>query len=267
MYSPTRKIFQLAGFAAMALISGVHGHSWIDSLKVVSGGNNGPFQNTTTIKEGPQGTGVGYIRAYQGHVDATAVYLITAPNLDSNICRPSQQQNPTTNTPKFPRLSASPGDFIQGTYLENGHISKPEAPDGTPGTIFWFGTTNAKPDDTLANVKQWSVDGKGGDGRGRLLANPSNFDDGKCFEPNDSPIAKQRKASGGGGACKSVFKLPEDAKVGSTFTVYWVWDYSNHFGPTKKGHTEWYTSCIDVQVVAPKGKRFWRGSAKFRGRL
>ncbi|CAZ79530.1 unnamed protein product [Tuber melanosporum] len=267
MYGPTINLFQLAGVAAMTLISGAHGHSWIDGLKVVSGGNSGPFQNTTTTKEGPQGAGIGFIRAYQGHVDATAVYLITTPKLDSNICRPSQQQNPTTNTPKFPRVSASPGDFIQGTYLENGHISKPDAADGTPGTIYWFGTANAKPDDTLANVKQWTVDGKGGDGRGRLLANPSNFDDGKCAETNDTPIAKQRKAAGGGGACKSVFKLPEDAKVGSTFTVYWVWDYSNHFGPTKKGHTEWYTSCIDIQVVAPKGKRFWRGSAKFRARL
>ena len=164
-------------------------------------------------------------------------------------------------------MSASPGDSIQGTYLENGHISKPDAPDGTPGTIYWFGTANAKPDDTLANVKQWTVDGKGGDGRGRLLANPSNFDDGTCVEPNGTPIANQRKAAGGGGPCKSAFKLPQDAKVGSTFTVYWVWDYSNHFGPTKKGHVEWYTSCMDIQVVAPKKKRFLNGSAKFRGRL
>jgi hypothetical protein len=202
----------------------------------------------------------------EGHNDATAVYLITTPDLKSNICRPSQQ-NPGPNNAKFPRLTASPGDLIQGTYLENGHISKPDAKDGTPGTLYWYGTANAKPDDTLANVKQWTQDGKGGDKRGRLLAKPSDFDDGTCIENNETPIAKQRKAAGGGGACKSVFKLPEDAVVGSTYTVYWVWDFSNHFGPTKKGHVEWYTSCMDIQVVARKTKRGLVPSAKFRGRI
>ncbi|PWW79110.1 hypothetical protein C7212DRAFT_153264 [Tuber magnatum] len=267
MHVPTRSFFQLAGVAVIALISGVHGHSWIDGLTVVKDTNANPLKNTTTNKGGPQNAVLGYIRAYKGHVDATSVYRVEAPKLDVNICRESQR-NPTENPGQFPPLSASPGDSIQGTYLENGHISKPDAADGTPGTIYWFGTANPKPEDTLANVKQWTTDGKGGDGRGRLLEKPSDFDDGGCAEKdNGTPISKQRKAAGGGGACKSVFKLPEDAKVGSKFTVYWVWDYSNHFGPTKKGHTEWYTSCMDIQVVAPKGKRFWNGSAKFRGRL
>jgi len=116
-------------------------------------------------------------------------YLITAPQLDSNICRPSQQQNPTANTAQFPRLSASRGDLIQGTYLENGHISKPDAPDGTPGTMYWFSTASAKPDNTLANIKQWASNGKGGGRRGKLLENPSNFDNGTCTEPNDTLIS------------------------------------------------------------------------------
>ncbi|KAG0134053.1 hypothetical protein HOY82DRAFT_481996 [Tuber indicum] len=103
----------------------------------------------------------------EGRVDVTVVYLITAPKLDTNICRPSQQQYPTTYTDNFPILSAPPGDFVQGTYLGNGHISKPDAADGAPGTIYWFGTANANLDETLANVNQWTADGKGGDGRKR----------------------------------------------------------------------------------------------------
>jgi hypothetical protein len=198
----------------------------------------------------------------EGHIDSSAVYLITDPKLNANICRPSQQQ--AKNTAKFPRLSASPGDFVMATYLENGHISLPGSPDGTPGTIFWYGTASPKSTDTLANVKQWTQDGKGGDGRGRLLVKPSDFDDGSCVEPNSSPIARQRKAAGLGGVCKNVFRLPEDAKVGTTYTVYWVWDYSNHFGPTKP-MTEWYTSCLDVDVVA--GSKVRMLSAKFRGRV
>ena len=118
-----------------------------------------------------------------------AEYLITAPQLDSHIFRPSQQQNPTANTAQFPPLSASPGDLIQGSYLENGHISKPNAPDGTPGTIHWFSTASAKPDNTLANIKQWTTDRKGGGRRGKLLENPSNFDDGTRTKPNDTPIS------------------------------------------------------------------------------
>jgi len=55
--------------------------------------------------------------------------------------------------------------------------------------------------------------------------------------------------------------------MGSTFTMYGAWDYSNHFGLMKKVHTRWYTSSIDIYVIPPKAKRFLNGSAKFRGRL
>jgi len=138
---------------------------------------------------------------------------MTAPKLDSHICRPSQKQNPTANTARLPPLSASPGNSIQGTYLENGHISEPDTPDGTPGIIYWFGTANVKSDDTLADVKQWTADGKGGDGCGKLLVKPSNFEDGTCVEPNDTPIANQRKAAGGGRPMQECFQASGGCQV------------------------------------------------------
>lgn len=243
----------------------------IDDLRIVSGPNNygtPPFPNATktaalTI---PSSGPLGYIRAYEGHVDSSAVYLIGGPKLDVNICRPSQRQ--PVNTAKFPRLSAAPGDFVMGTYLENGHISLQPSASSTSGTTYWYATTQPKPDETLSNVRNWTTDGRGGDARGRLLAQ-APFDDGTCVEPNSTPIAAQRKASGGGGACKSVFKVPETAVPGTVLTVYWVWDFSNHFGPEKVGHVEWYTSCMDIQVVKGKGrpKRGLGASAKFRGRV
>ncbi|KAG0127371.1 hypothetical protein HOY82DRAFT_625532, partial [Tuber indicum] len=156
-------------------------------------------------------------------------------------------------TGHFLLLSASPGDFVQSTFLENGDISKLDAADGTPGTIYWFGVVEEKPDETLAKVVNWVIGGKGGSGRGKLLAEPSDFEERNCVERNDTPIAQERKQAGCRGTCKSVFEFPINAKVGSTSTVYWVWDYSNHFGPTKRGNPEWYTSCIDVQVAARKG--------------
>ena len=89
---------------------------------------------------------------------------------------------------------------------------------------------------------------KGGDAQGVLLAGPLNFDDGACVEDNGTPEALKRKAAGGGGPCKSNFKLPENLQPGSVYTVYWVWDFSLHFGPAKVGHTEWYTSCVDIKI-------------------
>lgn len=101
----------------------------------------------------------------------------------------------------------------------------------------------------LNDVIAWTTDGKGGDGKGRLLAGPMNFDDGVCIEDNDTEISKRRRASGGGGLCKAVFRIPEDVKR-DHYTVFWVWDFSGKLGPGPRsvGHTEWYTSCADIRI-------------------
>ncbi|KAL7276757.1 hypothetical protein RUND412_000255 [Rhizina undulata] len=238
---------QILGAIFMAI--GANCHSWIDNVRVVGG---------TSGTSGISNETLGYIRAYEGHIDATATYEIQDPELAVNVCRPSQQT--ATNTPNYPRLQAPPGAYIEGEYLENGHISKPTTPDSIVGDIWWYGSFNPNSAETLANVRNWTLDGTGGDKNGFLLANPTPFDDGVCIEANGSPIATKRLAEGLGGPCKSVFKIPETAKAGQTLTVYWVWNYSGELGPTVN-LTEWYTSCMDIDIIASTPI-----SAKFRGR-
>lgn len=170
--------------------------------------------------------------------------------MDSQKTR--KQQNPNK-----PMLSAAPGALVQASYTENGHISLPNSPKQKSGTIYWYGTKSPKDDERLADIRSWTANGEGGDKRGELLGKPSGFDDGFCVEQNSSPISKTRVAAGGGGACKSVFKIPEGLKDGDIYTVYWVWDFSEHFGERTDPNSaeEWYTSCMDIKIVAAAPKR------------
>ncbi|KAI5780052.1 hypothetical protein EDC01DRAFT_669051 [Geopyxis carbonaria] len=243
-----------------AAATGVLGHSWIDDLTVVGGSI-------------PTGT-KGYIRNYQGHYDDTSFYRIEDPSLNVAACAPFQQELNQYPNPQYPQLTAAPGDWVLGTYTENGHISKPPVPDSNLGQIFWYATTHNDLKPTLRQVIDWTADGKGGDGKGMLLVQPTSFDDGVCIEDNGTPEALKRKAANGGGPCKSSFKIPETTQSGSTLTVFWVWNFSGQFGPKKVGHTEWYTSCIDIKIgdkvtsnmTAKRGIKNTQ-SAKFRGRL
>lgn len=204
----------------------------------------------------------GYIRNYQGHVDSTSSYLV--PSVDGPACANFQQTYSSNPNPLYPQLTAAPGDFIEGTYSDNGHVTKPPTPESESGIVYWYGTTDGSTVPSLSEVIQWTADGKGGSGKGRLLSGPANYDDGVCAEGNGSPIAQQRHAPPGPGIlCKDSFTLPEDLKDGSVYTVFWVWDFSLHFGPKYKAennHVEWYTSCADIKISrgggdGPKAKR------------
>lgn len=172
------------------------------------------------------------------------------------VCAPFQGYN--DYNPKFPKLAAAPGDYVSGLYTENGHITLPlkdasGAVIGMPGTMFWYGTTEVGLAPMLADVIAWTADGKGGNGKGKLLSGPTSYDDGVCAEDNPSPISAARGAQGKASIpCHSNFKLPESLKDGSTYTVYWVWDFSLKAGPGKDGkgdgHVEWYTSCMDIDI-------------------
>ena len=85
----------------------------------------------------------------------------------------------------------------------------------------------------------------------------ASFDDKRCAELGSEgrPRAIPRFAAGGGGPCKAQFDIPED--VTGMYTVIWVWDFSLKTG--KKGHFEWYSSVMDIEV----GK-FTGGPAKTR---
>ncbi|KAF2708150.1 hypothetical protein K504DRAFT_351493, partial [Pleomassaria siparia CBS 279.74] len=202
--------------------------------------------------------------------------FINSTNL---LCNPNLRK-PVQN-PKYPRLQATPGVWIALRYAENGHTSNPSNLNGhTPGTldlgrrpnggtVFIFGTTEPKEDEKIADVLQWTQDGNGGDKRGLLLAT-QNYDDGRCYQVNQSPVTKERMAltknyrlgqpDGPGNyelPCEADVQLPKDAPVGKPLSLYWVWNWA--MDPTEnnpnanptfpKGKDEYYTTCMDVDIV------------------
>jgi hypothetical protein len=149
-------------------------------------------------------------------------------------------------------------------YLENGHITLPHNQLGKPpgaGKVYVFGTHQPHQDERLTEVLQWTSDGRGGDGRGRLLT-VQHFDDKRCYQINDGSMSTNRQKEFPNPEscepglcheqwCETDVAIPEDASVGSQYSIYWVWDW-----PTKPGvaglplgKDEFYTSCSDVEVV------------------
>ena len=191
----------------------------------------------------------------------------------SVLCKASQQKAEQLDAAKYPRLKAVPGMHIALRYSENGHVSL----NGTPsedtnkwkaskgGTVFIYGTTNPKEDEKLVNVLKWTEDGTGGNGQGVLLGT-NDFDDGRCYESNNSPIAKARAAANpsyalgqtgqGNGMfsipCESNIVFPKTAAAGKPYTLYWVWQWNTppNLDPGRPlGKDEYYTTCMDVDVV------------------
>lgn len=248
-------------------------HSWIQQLRNVN-------------EQGKYIGDWGYPRGYCAKGDTCDPGIInnhllpdptTEPGLfisdKSVLCKASQQKAEQLDASKYPRLKAVPGMHIAMRYSENGHVSL----NGTPredtnkfkpskgGTVFVYGTTNPKEDEKLINVLKWTEDGKGGDGQGVLLST-NDFDDGRCYEANNSPIAKARAAANpsyalgqtgqGNGMfsipCESNIEFPKTATTGKPYTLYWVWQWNTPPGldPARPlGKDEYYTTCMDVDVV------------------
>jgi len=157
----------------------------------------------------------------------------------SPVCKPDSQAKPATPLPGFPRLRAPPGAHILSRHTENGHVSLPSAPDAFSGYTYWYGTSKPSSSHTLQNTLDWTSDGRGGKGDGRFLAR-GTYDDGECAEPGNTAISKERGIGPGGQikSCVDRFALPEDLEIGSTYSVYWVWDFSGHFGSKNTKHVE-----------------------------
>jgi hypothetical protein len=234
----------------LALSEPVAAHSWIEMLMRIAG-------NGTMV--GEPGFQRGAVPRSDSRFNDDRFVNIYPPNgrVPSVIL-------PTDKIEKHPvgfypvsgmgMLKASPGDFIALRHLENGHVSLPGGQPNKPlnrGTIYIYGTSQARDDDTLMGIHlQWTVDGAGGDKRGKLLAT-RNYDDGQCYEANDGSISKQRQQDfpkkpqnpmGGNLWCQADFQLPEDLPETGTYTLYWVWDWptldpkKTNMDDTKKGN-------------------------------
>ena len=99
-----------------------------------------------------------------------------------------------------------------------------------------------------------------------MLLGMNDFDDGRCYEANNSPIAKARAAANpsyalgqtgqGNGMfsipCESNIEFPKTATTGKPYTLYWVWQWNTPPGldPARPlGKDEYYSTCMDVDVV------------------
>ncbi len=115
----------------------------------------------------------------------------------------------------------------------------------------------------------WTADGKGGDGKGRLLAT-RNYDDGQCHEvlPSDGDfegiVGYRSKfvSKADSLLCQSDLKIPEDVAVGKVYTVIWVWDWPDmnvqgvavppaSYKSSDVKMPETYTGVVDFKVVDP----------------
>ncbi|KAF6820731.1 hypothetical protein CSOJ01_00575 [Colletotrichum sojae] len=256
----------------------VSSHSWVERLNRISA--NGTFIE-------PAGYSNGWIgrETADGFNDPKFTHRI--PNDGVSLCK---QDLEVQQSDRFPLLTAAPGDFVALRYQENGHVTIPDNNVNKPlnrGTIYIYGTADPKPNDTIFDVhRQWTADGKGGDGRGRLLAT-RNYDDGQCYQENEHPISQQRisqfpheptQPMGGNVWCQSAIQLPGDLAQNSDYHVYWVWtwptlkpeaaaaskngqfaDFPSDFKGDKRAVTsddvtiaELYTSCSTIKVKGEK---------------
>jgi len=181
-------------------------------------------------------------------------------------------------------LQAVPGGFISMRYMENGHVTLPDNQKGKPengGTVFVYGTTDPKEDEKIADVLQWTEDGQGGNKGGKLIAT-NDYDDGRCYEQNNSPIHNERSKSNPNYAmgqavdgqpgnyplfCETNVKIPETTEAGKPYTLYWVWQWPTAAGGIDpgypKGKDEYYTTCIDVDVASADVAQAAEAESKF----
>jgi hypothetical protein len=243
----------------LALTRQALAHTWIEQLTNVA--SNGTFI-----------AGFGYARNFvdretPGFNGKANEWLVPQArefvNGEDLLCHPSQRT--ARQTPGYPRLQSTPGTVIALRYLENGHatisgsggMGKPEK----GGTVFVFGTNNPAPEEKLLNVLKWTRDGSGGDKRGMLLT-AQNFDDGRCYQlGNNAPLAASRQeqnpnpSTGQAGVtyelpCETDVLLPDNLDVNTPYTLYWVWQWPTAPSNPSHGKDEYYTSCIDVDIVS-----------------
>ncbi len=257
MYYSNFRLLQTTLF----LFGQVLAHTWNEQLTVIENG----------IFSGSNGYPRGYVsRSEPGFNDDMMTNLI--PSLESGrtrindldlLCSPTQMTaNQTTG---YPQLQVSPGSYVAMKYLENGHVTLPQNQPGKPlagGTIYVFGTTQPNENEKLADVLEWSSDGTGGNQLGLLLT-AQNFDDGRCYQVNSGSISVTRQMefpdpvpSQPGSIdeqwCETDVFIPGDLQPGSTYTLYWVWQWPTEPGAPglPDGKDEYYTTCSDLDIVA-----------------
>ncbi|KAM0288057.1 hypothetical protein ACHAQH_000125 [Verticillium albo-atrum] len=196
-------------------------HSWVERLNRIA-------SNGTMVE--PAGFAAGFSGRGAGFSDVVVTNEVSGAGLP--LCK---QPVTAPQDPNFPILTAAPGDQVAIRYLENGHVTNLEPGRlAHSGVVYIYGTTNPRPDDTLANIHlKWTPDGKGGDGRGKLLAT-RKYDDGRCYEANGFDLSGKRQGefpvqtnelTGPNNWCQNDVSIPSDLPQGTQYTLYWVWNW------------------------------------------
>lgn len=248
----------------LALTSFTQAHTWVEQLAVIA--SNGTFTGAPGYARG------NVLRTSPEFGDPQMTNLIPPDGRSTGteilptdlMCKSSQTIG--NQTAGSPALIANAGDMVALRYQENGHVTLPQNQPGKPanrGTIFIYGTTQPSNSDTLLGIHNvWTTDGKGGDGRGVLLAT-RNFDDGQCYQINSGSISKARQKQfphqannlmGANLWCQADVTLPTSISS-STYTLYWVWDWPTAAGTAgfPNGKNETYTTCMDISISSGPG--------------
>ncbi|KAK6843373.1 hypothetical protein PG987_004233 [Apiospora arundinis] len=233
MKKEAEKTYRMLAYTFLLLLPFAIGHSWVEQLRRL--GLNG-----TMIGD------VGYMRGAIPRLDPAfndlkQQHLLPPPGRNASlgilpsdpICRDTQQ-TPGQFHPNRPPLKAWPGDIIALQHQENGHVTLPEnTPHKPRKSVLWiYGTSLPSDNDRLLSIHHvWDASGKGGDGRGVLLAT-RQFDDGRCYQINDGPISVERQKAypkvptdpqGADLWCQSDLRLPMNIR--DHYTIYWVWEW------------------------------------------
>jgi hypothetical protein len=248
---------------ALAFSHVVSAHTWVEQMQVI--GTNGSYV-------GDMGYARGFIpRTSPSFNGYSNKWQLPSPDTDTGrtritdsmmVCHPSQRT--ATYSSQYPQLSVAPGSYVAMKYLENGHVTQPFIPAGKPkgsGTVFIFGTYEPSASETLVNVLSWTQDGKGGNGKGWLMA-AQNFADSRCHQISQSMLSVQRQMSDGNHPpgqptvqleqwCEADLLIPANAPIGATLTTYFVWDWGTGMQTEGAmcGKDEYYTTCSDFKVV------------------
>ncbi|KAH6634267.1 hypothetical protein B0J18DRAFT_13743 [Chaetomium sp. MPI-SDFR-AT-0129] len=252
----------VAGWLLAALAGTAIAHSWPES----------------TVRLAPDGKEVGKPGTERNHPSDSYILPPNGQALSPNdkiVRDPQAKLTDASYTTENPMLSVAPGDFVAIKYRENGHVSRPDKTDpGRPinrGTVYLYGTT----ENDLSNVNlmdvhlKWTSDGKGGNGKGKLLAT-RNYDDGQCHEapPSDGDLEgivayRTKKFSTPQILlCQNDVMIPQDAPVGKVYTVIWVWDWPlmkevgvavppADYKSDAVASVQLYTGVVDYKIVDP----------------
>ncbi|KAI1165765.1 hypothetical protein F5B18DRAFT_146871 [Nemania serpens] len=233
------KSVTIAAVSLLTTVPTANAHTWVEYLYHIS--STGTFT-------GEPGYPIGYLPRAQGVSDDQHQNKILDTSTNPPICKPLSSSDAT----KYPPLQAAAGDFIALQYQENGHVTQPELTlrPYRGGNVYVYGTKNHKDSDGINDVlNSWTVDGKGGNAKGKLLAT-HYFDDGQCFQDAPgNPIAQERKAKYGVDQlfCQTDIQLPADLPSDGTYTLMWVWDWPRIISDSQNV-TEIYTTCAQINL-------------------